>query len=319
MNKKKLLFLALIFSIGTMTAACSRYTQEEVVEVTPTPEPTPTPEATPTPTVSPNAQTTTYTSANKAVSITLPDATWSNRIDQEDMLSFQSPESGDILILHGKGEEDMSVAVFPNTEDMAVTLEQASEMEPGTDFEILNYSSTDVNGVGVYSYTVHILNPEKGEGYSYVVHKVFAGENEYYEITGSVKQETALAGIQDSISSFTIRGKSPLKAAVKASKGGNAGDGTSQGATGGSSELTSPSSDEISQEAMSDTNLSRTIYRNSDGHPLVIQPDENGNWVDNQGNIYEFYTDEDVYDQNGVDYYYHGEAADVYYMPVPEE
>ena len=25
---------------------------------------------------------------------------------------------------------------------------------------------------------------------------------------------------------------------------------------------------------------------------------------------------EDVYDQNDVDYYWHGEGADVYYMPV---
>lgn len=314
-SKRMLLLLGMMLAVGSMTSACSRYKQEEVVEVTPTPEPTPTPEATPTPTISPDAQTTTYTSANKAVSIELPDATWSNRIDQEDMLSFQSPDAGDILILHGKGEEDMSVAVFPNTEDMAITLEQASELEPGTDFEIMNYSSTDVNGVGVYSYTVHMLHPEKSEGCVYVVHKIFAGSDEYYNLTGSVKQESALAAIQDSINTFKVRGKSSLKAAVKS--GGNGGNG--EAASSGSSDLTSPSSDEISQEAMSDTNLSRTIYRNSDGHPLVIQPDGNGNWVDNQGNVYEFYTDEDVYDQNGVDYYYHGEAADVYYMPMPEE
>ena len=65
-----------------------------------------------------------------------------------------------------------------------------------------------------------------------------------------------------------------------------------------------------------DTNQTRTIYRNSDGHPLVITPDGNGNWVDFDGNTYRFVNNEDVYDQNDVDYYWHGEGADVYYMPV---
>ena len=45
-------------------------------------------------------------------------------------------------------------------------------------------------------------------------------------------------------------------------------------------------------------------------------PDGNGNWVDRDGNTYRFVNNEDVYDQNDVDYYWHGEGADVYYMPV---
>ena len=53
-----------------------------------------------------------------------------------------------------------------------------------------------------------------------------------------------------------------------------------------------------------------------DVHPLVITPDGNGNWVDFDGNTYRFVNNEDVYDQNDVDYYWHGEGADVYYMPV---
>ena len=72
----------------------------------------------------------------------------------------------------------------------------------------------------------------------------------------------------------------------------------------------------FTQEQLTDTNQTRTIYRNSDGHPLVITPDGNGNWVDFDGNTYRFVNNEDVYDQNDVDYYWHGEGADVYYMPV---
>ena len=54
----------------------------------------------------------------------------------------------------------------------------------------------------------------------------------------------------------------------------------------------------------------------SDGRPLVIQPDGNGNWVDFDGNTYSFADEQDAYDAEGNSYYWHGEAADVYYMPV---
>ena len=59
----------------------------------------------------------------------------------------------------------------------------------------------------------------------------------------------------------------------------------------------------------------RTIYRNSDGYPLVIYPNGDGTWCDDDGNTYDFANGEDVYDENGVDYYYHGEPAYVRYMP----
>ena len=72
----------------------------------------------------------------------------------------------------------------------------------------------------------------------------------------------------------------------------------------------------FTEEQLSNTDETRTIYRNSDGKPLVIQPDGNGNWVDFDGNTYSFGNDQDVYTEDGTSYYWHGEAADVYYMPV---
>lgn len=72
----------------------------------------------------------------------------------------------------------------------------------------------------------------------------------------------------------------------------------------------------FTEEQLSNTDETRTIYRNSDGKPLVIQPDGNGNWVDFDGNTYSFANDQDVYTEDGTSYYWHGEAADVYYMPV---
>ncbi len=290
---------------------------------TPTPEPTQ--EPTPEPTIAPDVQDTTYTSSDGAVTIKLPDATWANKSDAEDMISFESPEQGKILVLHGAGEEDMSSAMIPNTQDLAAALEQASDLEQGTDFEIQNYNSTNVNGVGVYSYTVKYLNTEKSGGYAYAVKKVYANESEYYSITGSVVNDASLTGIQTAVDSFQIIGASSTLAVADTTADGTADgtqttDGTASGdsATGtdGQASSTTGNSGGFTQEQLTDTNQTRTIYRNSDGHPLVITPDGSGNWVDSQGNTYRFANNEDVYDQNDVDYYWHGEGADVYYMPV---
>lgn len=290
---------------------------------TPTPEPTQ--EPTPEPTIAPDVQDTTYTSSDGAVTIKLPDATWANKSDAEDMISFELPEQGKILVLHGAGEEDMSSAMIPNTQDLAAALEQASDLEQGTDFEIQNYNSTNVNGVGIYSYTVKYLNTEKSGGYAYAVKKVYANESEYYSITGSVVNDASLTGIQTAVDSFQIIGASSTLAVADTTADGTADgtqttDGTASGdsATGtdGQASSTTGNSGGFTQEQLTDTNQTRTIYRNSDGHPLVITPDGSGNWVDSQGNTYRFANNEDVYDQNDVDYYWHGEGADVYYMPV---
>ncbi len=327
-NKKILAILAMTVTLSMAMSACSFGGEkpDEVVEVTPTPEPTKAPD--PTPTVAPDVQDSTYTSADKSVSIKLPNATWANKTDDAKMLSFESPDEGKILILYGSGEEDMGAAIIPSTQDMAVRLQQADDMVEGTDFEIQNFTANEVSGVNVYSYVVKMLNKEKSGGYAYVVNKVFSNDNEYYNLSGSVKQDSAeaLSAMQTAINSFQIKGDSTLKPAAAGGNGGgdgnaaagqNGGNGDGTGTDGGqTSDGGSGSGGNISDAALSDTNQTRTIYRNSDGQPLVITNDGSGNWVDENGNSYDFATDEDVYDQDGTDYYYHGEAADVYYMPV---
>lgn len=325
-NKRFLVLLTITAALSGLATGCfggDDPAEQVIVDETPTPEPTQ--EPTPEPTIAPDVQDTTYTSSDGAVTIKLPDATWANKSDAEDMISFESPEQGKILVLHGAGEEDMSSAMIPNTQDLAAALEQASDLEQGTDFEIQNYNSTNVNGVGIYSYTVKYLNTEKSGGYAYAVKKVYANESEYYSITGSVVNDASLTGIQTAVDSFQIIGTSSTLAVADTTADGTADgtqttDGTASGdsATGtdGQASSTTGNSGGFTQEQLTDTNQTRTIYRNSDGHPLVITPDGSGNWVDSQGNTYRFANNEDVYDQNDVDYYWHGEGADVYYMPV---
>lgn len=356
-NKKLLAVLALTVTASVFMAGCGfggdEPEEQKVVSVTPAPEVTKAPTATPT--IAPNVQNTTYTSADKSVSINLPDATWANKTDESGTISFESPENGNILILHGQGEETMAATVIPSTQDMAVSLEQADgDKVQGTDFEIQDYKAEDVNGIGVYSYVTKMINTEKSDGALYVVHKVFANASEYYTIEASVKNEAALASVKSAVDSFKILGNSTLKeaapgtapaagtttgtdgadaaadnAGTNAPAAENAGTDTASGTDAGTSDSAgtntesegstssgTTSSGGFTEEQLSNTDSTRTIYRNSDGHPIVIQPDGNGSWVDFDGNTYNFVNDEDVYAEDGTDYYWHGEAADVYYMPV---
>ena len=361
-NKKLLAMTAMVITASVLMSACSfggndKKEDTPAVAVTPTAEPTATPAPTIEPTIAPNVQSTTFTSADKSIAINLPDATWSNKTDETDMVSFESPNVGNILILHGQGEDTMASTVIPSTQDMAVSLDQADgDKVNGTDFEIQDYTSNDVNGIGVYSYTTKMLNTDKSGGDLYVVHKVFANDTEYYNIEASVKSEDALDSIKAAVASFQILGDSSLKEAApkqaaapaadnssadnaaadnsgaaasdnagntdaSASTDGTTADGSSNDASqaadnGTASTDTSTNSGGFTDEQLSNTDETRTIYRNSDGHPLVIQPDGNGNWVDFDGNTYSFADEQDAYDANGNSYYWHGEAADVYYMPV---
>ena len=361
-NKKLLAMTAMVITASVLMSACSfggndKKEDTPAVAVTPTAEPTATPAPTIEPTIAPNVQSTTYTSADKSIAINLPDATWANKTDETDMVSFESPNVGNILILHGQGEDTMASTVIPSTQDMAVSLDQADgDKVNGTNFEIQDYTSNDVNGIGVYSYTTKMLNTDKSGGDLYVVHKVFANDTEYYNIEASVKSEDALDSIKAAVASFQILGDSSLKEAApkqaaapaadnssadnaaadnsgaaasdnagntdaSASTDGTTADGSSNDASqaadnGTASTDTSTNSGGFTDEQLSNTDETRTIYRNSDGHPLVIQPDGNGNWVDFDGNTYSFADEQDAYDADGNSYYWHGEAADVYYMPV---
>ena len=376
-NKKFIALLAMTVALsGVMTACSFGGGKEDSVVVESTPTPTPAKKATATPTVAADAQNTTYTSKDKSVAIKLPDATWANKSDETDMLSFESPDQGKILILHGSGA-DLESAVIPNSQDMAVSMTQAENMVNGTDFEIQDYKSDQKDGINIYSYTVKYKDTTKSDGYVYAINKYFVNDSEYYSIVASVKTEDALKKVQESVDSFAILGDSTLKSAASgsaaktagtgaaaassdgsASSDGTAADGTSSDGTAASDASTSSdgsaaadgsstdgsstadgttsdgssdgstSSDGSSSgaivnggftdEQLSNTDETRTIYRNSDGKPRVIVPDGNGAWMDNEGNRFTFSTeyDCDVYEEDGTSFYWHGEAADVYYMPV---
>lgn len=344
-NKKFIALLAMTVALsGVMTACSFGGGKEDSVVVESTPTPTPAKKAKVTPTVAADAQNTTYTSKDKSVAIKLPDATWANKSDETDMVSFESPDQGRILILHGSGA-DLESAVIPNSQDMAVSMTQAENMVNGTDFEIQDYKADQKDGINVYSYTVKYKDTTKSDGYVYAINKYFV--NDSFAILGDSTLKSAANG-----SAAKTAGKDNAAASSdgNASANGNAaastdgaadgttaaggstsadgsaasdGSSTSDGSSDGTASTDSSSSGAIvnggfTDEQLGNTDETRTIYRNSDGKPRVIVPDGNGAWMDNEGNRFTFSSqyDCDVYEEDGTSFYWHGEAADVYYMPV---
>ena len=293
--------------------------------VTPVPEVSPTDTPIPTPTISPNMQETTYTSSDKAMSIKMPDATWTVKADETKMKSFESPKQGSILILHGKGEDELSSVLIPDTLDLALSMEKASQMVEGVDFEMINYTTEEVGPVGIYSYIVHYMDSKKSGGYNYVINQYYVTDDEYYNLVGSVKKEKYLGDIGTALASFKVLDGPISQAATGAVQtvemdetgtGESTPDAGEASSAGGEGVPFQGNTGSYTEEQLSDIWSTRTIYRNSDGVPIVVTPDGAGGWVDEYGNSYYYETDEDVYDQNGVDYYWHGEAGDVAFMPV---
>lgn len=347
--KKRTVFtiLALTVTVSMALTGCFGQQKEEevVVEESTFPEDTEEekePEATPEPAAAPDVQTTTYLSKNKLISIQLPDATWLNKTDEENLFNFESKDQGSILITHASGE-DVSDVQIPDTEANAIAIEEAAELKEGTDFELADFTVSDAEDGNVsYSYQLKMLDPEKAD-YAYVLVKVFANDEEYFNIRGTVKPDDTqiLDKVKEAVDSVGISADSSLSALApmkeniaalaaddSASADGTEGVPADTEASGDADESESSEGDSGDNAIQgiapsrdnpnnSDTNLTRTIYRNSDGYPIVISADSNGNWVDENGNVYRFADNEiDVYDQDDVDYYWHGEAADVYYMPV---
>ena len=322
MYEKRKIFLPALLVVGALTLSSCGFGENEpasqVITVTPSVEPTDTP--IPTPTTSPNMQETTYTSGDKLMSIKVPDATWTVKADENKMKSFESPKQGNILILHGEGEEELSTILIPDTIDLAVSMERASDMVEGVDFEVINYTTEQVGEVGTYSYIVHYMDSAKSGGFNYVINQYYVAPAEYYNLVGSVKKEKYLGDIGTALATFKVLEGPIAQAAtgqVELPAGSSEGGAVEMDASTGESPAPVNNDGSYTEEQLSDIWSTRTIYRNSDGAPIVVTPDGEGSWVDEYGNTYNWYeNDEDVYDQDGVDYYWHGEAGDVAFMPV---
>ena len=232
-NRRLLAISATAAALSFVLSACGFGGEEPVEqviveeEVTPTPEPVETPEPTEAP--EPEVWEPTYTAADGSISIDFPDESWSNKTDANGIVSIES-EDGRIVIIHGDAE-DKETLVLPDSEDMAMTLERAKELED-TEFEISEYSNSDESGANVIYYVVKYNNTEKTDGVAQEILKYISNDTEYYEITAETKtaDDAALSKIRASVDSFRILNDSALKnAATGASAPAAEGAGTAEG------------------------------------------------------------------------------------------
>ena len=331
-NKRLLAILAIATAASFLLSACNitgDKPEEQVIvadDAEPTPEPTKEPEPTeePEPVWEP-----VYTSEDGSISINLPNETWSNKTDENGIISFES-EQGKIVIVHGEGD-DLDTLVLPDSEDMAATLVRAKEIED-EEFEIAGYANDDLSGVGVIYYTVTYSNTEKTEGVAQEIIEYISSENEYYEITAEINagSEAAANDVANAVDSFKINSDSPLSSgaalmhntdAPVAADGEAAEDGELVDAVPADG-TEAVSTESHSDEDLSDTNRTRTIYSNDgNGTPIVISNNGDGTWSDSFGRTFRFDSSDEsiVYDGDDVDYYYGGEAGDVAYMPIVYE
>ena len=326
-NRRLLAMLAVAASLSCVLSACNfggNKPEEQVIVDEEDPTPTPEPEQEPTPTEEPVVWEPVYTSQDGSISIEMPDESWSNKTDANGIVSIES-DSGKIVIIHGN-ETDMETLVLPDSEDMAMTLERAKELEDG-EFEIQNYSNEEQGGANVIYYVVKYNNTEKSDGAVRNIIKYISNDTEYYEVNANINadDEALFQKVNNSVSSFKIlSADSPLAAAASASAAVSDAAGTEDGSTEGEVVDASSVGDAggYSEDDLSDSNRTRTIYSNDgSGRPFVVWNNDDGTWSDEEGNVYRF--DEGdisiVYDQNDIDYYYNGEAGDVRYMPITGE
>ena len=342
-NKKFIALLAMTVALsGVMTACSFGGGKEDSVVVESTPTPTPAKKAKVTPTVAADAQNTTYTSKDKSVAIKLPDATWANKSDETDMESAVIPNSQDMAVSMTQAEN------MVNGTDFEIQ-DYKADQKDGINIYSYTVKYKDTTKSDGYVYAINKYFVNDSEYYSLVASvkkedalKKVQESVDSFAILGDSTLKSAANGsaaktagkdnaAASSDGSASADGNAAASSDGTAADGTTAADGststdgssTSDGSSDGTASTDSSSSGAIvnggfTDEQLGNTDETRTIYRNSDGKPRVIVPDGNGAWMDNEGNRFTFSSqyDCDVYEEDGTSFYWHGEAADVYYMPV---
>ena len=151
-----------------------------------------------------------YTSKDGTVKITLPDNTWKVTQDADEMRMFQSGNAAIINIVHANTDtamKNLSVMTSENALDESLK----SQYTKPDDYEIQEFSSTNVNDINLYRYTVKYNAAARMWAYS-VTNAVVASDQAYV-VTGTVTDDnkTLLDSVKKAVESFQVLGDSTLK------------------------------------------------------------------------------------------------------------
>ena len=279
---KNLVILATVLSAACIFSACGKDKEDQVVVAeAPTPTPTVAPTITPVPSVAATAQKVTYTSKDSSVSIVLPDNTWKNTSDNGKSIIFNSDTQGNISITYANTDADLAKVQIPSSKDLAGSITAGTSLTEGTDFDILDYTATEMDGVDVYRYTVKAADASKMNGYAYIENYYLTDGSELYQISGSLKLQdpTSLNTMKEAVTSFRIlKADSPLKAAADTIASQNSSSATPS-VTPSVTPAASGDSDNSDSSDDSDTNTSST----SDGSSSDSSYDDSSSSGDDSG------------------------------------
>ena len=205
-------------------------------------------------------QTKLYTSRDKTFSINLPDNTWKNTKDTEDMLVFEASE-GSITITHLSGSTVSSVKLPESKEEVLENFRTAGKNVD--DYEVTEFKKTNVGTTDQYHTVIKCSDAQ--ENYVYSVGYDLANAEEIYSVTGLVKSadEDVLKEIQTAVESFKLLAKT----------------------TGGKKDNPSGKAD-VNQNGQGQTGDTKVLY-DSNGNPVTVTKNADGSWTDGSGKTYD--------------------------------
>ena len=201
------------------------------------------------------AAATVYTSKDRTMSIRLPDATWKNTRDAEDILVFESAGVGSITVNHISGVAVTQANMPVSKEDVLANLQRVGK--DTTKYQVLEFTKTSVGNTDKYYTTVQCT--DMAEKFVYTVGYDMVMGTDLYSITGAVEKadEAVLKAVKDSVATFQV-----LKQ-VSATK----------------------KQPETQKTTEDQTGKSMTIY-DENGKPIQVTKGADGVWRDSSGNTY---------------------------------
>lgn len=151
-----------------------------------------------------------YTSKDGSVKITLPDNTWKVTQDADEMRVFQSGNAAIINIVHANTQTALNNLSFMQSEEAlkeSLTKQYSSEDA----YNVQEFTSAQVKGVGIYRYTVKYNAAARMWAYS--VTNAISAPDQAYVITGTVVDDnkTLLEAVRKSVESFRVLKDETLK------------------------------------------------------------------------------------------------------------
>ena len=151
-----------------------------------------------------------YTSKDGSVKITLPDNTWKVTQDADEMRVFQSGNAAIINIIHANTDTSLkNLPVSKSEEELKQSLSGQYSAENA--FDIVDFISTEVNGVSIYRYVIKYNAAARMWAYS--VTNAIVASDQAYVVNGTVTDdnEPLLEAVKKSVESFRVLQDETLK------------------------------------------------------------------------------------------------------------